>query len=204
MLQRYPPCTGWNSPLYDLAMEPGYSLWPQSRISSLGRRMTSLVDPCLSRCTKDRESTTRSTRRRRLGLRNDAWQEQGGVLVPACKKVPDTFEYHSKPSSVWFFWQDTSDLGVSSSLGVYARRANAQSASDCIVLPKWRILGDLVKTENKVTKPTKPMSFLVAFSAEACDLALKFPHVSVLPFKLHSFRGSGVYCCFRLYFGALT
>lgn len=24
---------------------------------------------------------------------------------------------------------------------------------------------------------------------QACDLALKFPHVSVLPFKLHSFRG---------------
>lgn len=24
---------------------------------------------------------------------------------------------------------------------------------------------------------------------KACDLALKFPHVSVLPFNLHSFRG---------------
>eukprot|EP00438_Fugacium_kawagutii_P022319 Skav221790 [mRNA] locus=scaffold4067:104399:111491:- [translate_table: standard] len=27
---------------------------------------------------------------------------------------------------------------------------------------------------------------------EACDLALKFPHVSVLPFKLHSFRGTAL------------
>lgn len=69
---QYPPCTGWNSPLYDLAMEPGYST---------GRVLLALQD--------------------------------GDVLVYAttCGK------------------------------------------------------------------------------SKACDLALKFPHVSVLPFNLHSFRG---------------
>lgn len=203
MLQRYPPCTGWNSPLYDLAMEPGYSLWPQSRISSLRRRMRRLlihVYPAAPR-----------TGRVLLAL------QDGDVLVYATtrgkSKAGCLFQHAKSARHIrisfeaikrLIFWQDTSDLGVSSSVGVYAWRANAQSASDCIVLPKWRILGDLVKTENKVTKPSKPMSFFVAFSAEACDLALKFPHVSVLPFKLHSFRGSGVCCCFRLYFGALT
>ena len=38
----------------------------------------------------------------------------------------------------------------------------------------------------------KPVVFFrcfLFFSNQACDLALKFPHVSVLPFKLHSFRG---------------
>lgn len=69
---QYPPCTGWNSPLYDLAMEPGYST---------GRVLLALQD--------------------------------GDVLVYAT-------------------------------------------------------------TRGK---------------SKACDLALKFPHVSVLPFKLHSFRG---------------
>ncbi|CAJ1455641.1 unnamed protein product [Effrenium voratum] len=69
---QYPPCTGWNSPLYDLAMEPGYST---------GRVLLALQD--------------------------------GDVLVYAT-------------------------------------------------------------TRGK---------------SKACDLALKFPHVSVMPFKLHSFRG---------------
>ena len=121
--------------------------------------------------------------------RRVARARRGCLSVPACKKC-QTHSNILRNHHMSDFLTRYTRSRVSSSLGGYAWKANAQSASDCIVLPKWPVHVAFF------------VAFFVAFSAEACDLALKFPHVSVLPFKLHSFRGSGVFC-FRLCFGAL-